>query len=151
MYVTQGIKFLREQNVHNSGLLMEGIVFISEQTNDSMRGSQVQAKDILVNITGASIGRNALVPDDFDIANVNQHVLIVRLIDDRLRHYIHLCLQSPLIFNQMMGKQMGDKPGLSATKVANFVIPIPPLSEQQRIVAKLQSILPLCEKLLEEI
>ena len=116
-----------------------------------MKGSQVQAKDILVNITGASIGRNALVPDDFDVANVNQHVLIVRLIDDRLRHYIHLCLQSPHIINQMMEKQMGDKPGLSATKVANFVIPFPPIEEQQRIVDRLNAILPMCDELAEAI
>ena len=147
VYVKSGIKFLREQNVHNSGLIMDGLVYISEDINASMRGSQVQAKDILVNITGASIGRNALVPDDFDLANVNQHVLIVRLIDERLRHYIHLCLQSPFVFNQMMDKQMGDKPGLSATKVANFVIPIPPLEEQTRIVDRLNAILPLCNEL----
>ena len=147
VYVNSGIKFLREQNVHNTGLIMDGLVYISEEINASMRGSQVQAKDILVNITGASIGRNALVPDDFDLANVNQHVLIVRMIDERLRHYIHLCLQSPFVFNQMMDKQMGDKPGLSATKVANFVIPIPPLEEQQRIVDRLNAILPLCNEL----
>lgn len=147
VYVSQGIKFLREQNVHNSGLSMDGIVYISEEINNSMKGSQVQANDILVNITGASIGRNALVPANFDVANVNQHVLIVRLIDERLRHYVHLCLQSPLVFNQMMDKQMGDKPGLSATKVANFVLPIPPLSEQQRIVEQLNAILPLCNTL----
>ena len=53
VYVKSGIKFLREQNVHNTGLNMDGIVFITQETNDSMRGSQVQAKDILVNITGA--------------------------------------------------------------------------------------------------
>lgn len=150
VYVKSGVKFLREQNIHNSGLVMDGLVYITDETNSSMRGSQVQAKDLLVNITGASIGRNALVPDDFDVANVNQHVLIVRLIDDRLRHYIHLCLQSPLIFNQMMDKQMGDKPGLSATKVANFLIPVPPLPEQQRIVDRLNAILPMCDGLAEE-
>ncbi len=151
VYVKSGIKFLREQNIHNSGLMMDGLVFITDEINASMKGSQVQAKDILVNITGASIGRNALVPDDFDIANVNQHVLIVRLIDDRLRHYIHLCLQSPHIFNQMMDKQMGDKPGLSATKVANFLIPLPPIEEQQRIVDRLYAILPMCDGLAEVI
>ena len=151
VYVKSGIKFLREQNIHNSGLVMDGLVFITDEINASMRGSQVQAMDILVNITGASIGRNALVPDDFDVANVNQHVLIVRLIDDRLRHYIHLCLQSPHIFNQMMDKQMGDKPGLSATKVANFLIPLPPIEEQQRIVDRLNTILPMCDALTDDI
>lgn len=150
VYVKSGIKFLREQNIHNYGLEMDGLVYITDEINSSMKGSQVKAKDILVNITGASIGRNALVPDDFDVANVNQHVLIVRLIDDRLRHYIHLCLQSPHIFNQMMDKQMGDKPGLSATKVANFLIPIPPLAEQQRIVERLYKLLPLCDTLADE-
>ena len=83
----------------------------------------------------------------YNINNVNQHVLIVKLIDDRLRHYIHLCLQSPFIFNQMMDKQMGDKSGLSATRVANFLIPLPPLAEQQRIVERLDAILPLCDEL----
>ena len=151
VYVKSGIKFLREQNIHNSGLVMDGLVFITDEINASMKGSQVQAKDILVNITGASIGRNALVPDDFDVANVNQHVLIVRLIDARLRHYIHLCLQSPHIFNQMMDKQTGDKPGLSATKVANFLIPLPPIEEQQRIIDRLNTILPMCDELADVI
>ncbi len=134
VYVPSGIKFLREQNVHNEGLDYTGIVYITTAINDSMPGSQVQAKDILLNITGASIGRNSLVPDDFDIANVNQHVLIIRLIDERLRHYVHWCLCSPLIYNQMMSEQKGDKPGLSATRVSNFLLPIPPLEEQERIV-----------------
>ena len=64
---------------------------------------------------------------------------------------IHLCLQSPHIFNQMMDKQMGDKPGLSATKVANFVIPLPPVEEQRRIVERLNAILPMCDGLVEGI
>lgn len=141
VYTQSGIKFLREQNIYNEGLRLDGVVYISDQTNHLMPGSQVQAKDILVNITGASIGRNALVPDDFDIANVNQHVLIIRLIDKRLRQYIHLCLCTPLVFNQMMANQKGDKPGLSATRVSNFLIPIPPLEEQQRIVAQVDKLM----------
>ena len=46
---------------------------------------------------------------------------------------------------------MGDKPGLSATKVANFLIPLPPIEEQQRIVDRLNIILPMCDALAEEI
>ena len=48
-----------------------------------------------------------------------------------------------------MDKQMGDKPGLSATKVANFIIPLPPLSEQMSIVDCSNSILPKCDALEE--
>ena len=71
VYVSEGIKFLREQNVHDDGLYLDGIVYIDEKTHSAKAGSQVQPQDILMNITGGSIGRNALVPDDFDTANVN--------------------------------------------------------------------------------
>ena len=147
VYVSNGIKFLREQNVHDDGLRLDNVVFIDEKTNAEKKGSQVFAQDILMNITGGSIGRNALVPDDFDLANVNQHVLILRLVDKNLRYYIHYCLCSPAVLNQMFSKQSGDKPGLSATKVNNFVIPIPPVAEQQRIVARLEEMMTLCGRL----
>lgn len=147
VYVSQGIKFLREQNVHDDGLHLDGIVYIDENTNTKMAGSIVQSQDILMNITGGSIGRNALVPDDFDIANVNQHVLIIRLVHKALRHYLHYCLCAPFVLNQMFSKQIGDKPGLSATRVENFVIPLPPLAEQERIVNRLKELLSICDEL----
>lgn len=147
VYVPEGIKFLREQNVHDDGLRLDGVVYIDEETHAAKTGSQVQAQDILMNITGGSIGRNALVPDDFDTANVNQHVLIIRLVDKELRHYLHYCFSSPTVLNQMFTKQAGDKPGLSATKVENFLIPIPPLAEQKRIVARVEELLAVCDGL----
>lgn len=146
-YVSEGIKFIREQNVHNDGLHLDGVVYIDEMTHTAKAGSQVQPRDILMNITGASIGRNALVPDDFDTANINQHVLILRLIDKELRQYLHYCLSAPVVLNQMFIKQVGDKPGLSATKVENFLIPLPPLAEQKRIVKRVEELLALCDEL----
>lgn len=142
VYVSDGIKFIREQNVHNNGLVLDDVAFIKKETHESMKGSQVKAKDLLLNITGASIGRNSLVPDDFDTANINQHVLIIRLVDDRMRAYIHYCLMSPMIYAQMMEKQKGDKPGLSAQRVGGFMIPLPPIEEQKAIVKKLEMVLP---------
>lgn len=147
VYVSNGIKFLREQNIHDDGLHLDGIVYIDSKTNEQKTGSIVQPRDILMNITGGSIGRNALVPDDFDIANINQHILIIRLIDKDLRQYLHLCFSSPFVLNQMYSKQIGDKPGLSATKVENFVVPLPPLAEQQRIVDRVNELLSLCDEL----
>lgn len=147
VYVAEGIKFLREQNVHDDGLRLDGVVYIDEETHAAKAGSQVQAQDILMNITGGSIGRNALVPDDFDTGNVNQHVLIIRLVDKELRHYLHYYFSSPTVLNQMFAKQAGDKPGLSATKVENFLIPIPPLAEQKRIVARVEELLAVCDGL----
>lgn len=87
------------------------------------------------------------MPDDFDTANVNQHVLIIRLVDKTLRHYLHYCFSAPVVLNQMFTKQAGDKPGLSATKVENFLIPLPPIAEQERIVARVEELLEVCDKL----
>ena len=70
--------------------------------------------DILLNITGGSIGRCALVPDDFTKGSINQHILIIRMIDSRLRFYIHACICSPFIQNYIRGNTVGDKDGFSA-------------------------------------
>lgn len=59
VYVPEGIKFLREQNVHDDGLHLDGVVYIDEKNHSAKAGSQVQPQDILMNITGGSIGRNA--------------------------------------------------------------------------------------------
>ena len=80
VYSTSGIKFIRSQNVYDDGLVLTDVAYISEEINQKKSGSIVKPKDILLNITGGSIGRCALVPDDFDIANVNQHVIIIRLV-----------------------------------------------------------------------
>lgn len=78
VYLSEGVKFIRSQNVYNDGLRLNDIAYISDETNKKKSGSIVCPKDILLNITGGSIGRCAIVPDDFDVANVNQHVKIMR-------------------------------------------------------------------------
>ena len=98
-------------------------------------GSIVQAKDILLNITGGSIGRCSIVPDNFDIANVNQHVMIIRLVDPTIRQWIHAILISEYIQNLIMDVQVGvSREGLSAAKLMNFLIPLPPICEQNRVL-----------------
>jgi len=148
IYVDSGIKFIRSQNVYNDGLKLQGIVHIPEEINKKKSGSIVKPMDILLNITGGSIGRCTLIPDDFDIANVNQHVMIIRLVDFNLRHYIHILLCSNYIFKLMMDEQVGaTKEWLSAEKAARFILPIPPLREQRNIIAKINSIQALIDDL----
>ena len=150
VYIDAGIKFIRSQNVYNDGLRMAGMAFISEEINNKKQGSIVQSKDILLNITGGSIGRCALVPDDFDIANINQHILIIRNINEMCRYYLHKVLISPYIQELIMSVQVGvSREGLSAEKTKNMLIPLPPLSEQHRIVAKIEELMPLCDKLVK--
>ncbi len=135
VYVSDGIKFIRSQNVYNDGLRLIDIAYITEEINLKKSGSIVLAKDILLNITGGSIGRCAIVPDDFDIANVNQHVMIIRLLDPVIRQWIHTILISNYIQNLIMDVQVGvSREGLSATKLMNFLIPLPPIREQKQIL-----------------
>ena len=148
IYKEEGIKFLRSQNVYNDGIRYEGIVYISEELNK--KGSIVKAKDILLNITGGSIGRGVVVPDDFDIANINQHVMIIRGVNLDIRFWIHNIIISPYIQSKIMDVQVGvSREGLSAEKLKNFLIPLPPLEEQKRIVAKIEELLPYCDQLIK--
>ncbi|MGM9581035.1 MAG: restriction endonuclease subunit S [Anaerovibrio sp.] len=149
-YQENGVKFLRSQNVYNDGIHFAGIVYISEDMNKQKSGSIVFPKDILLNITGGSIGRCSIVPDDFDVANINQHILIIRNIEPLCRHYVHMVLISPYIQQMIMSVQVGvSREGLSAEKTKNFMIPLPPLAEQKRIVARLEQLLPLCDELMK--
>lgn len=141
VYKESGIKFLRSQNVYNDGLRLVDVAFISEDQNK--KGSIVKPKDVLLNITGGSIGRCALVPDDFDTANINQHVMIIRNIVPENRFFLHNVLISPYVQLMIMNVQVGvSREGLSAEKLQNFLIPLPPLEEQKRIVAKIEELLP---------
>ena len=139
VYSDSGVKFIRSQNVYDDGLLLDDVAYISEDINRKKAGSIVKAKDILLNITGGSIGRCALVPDDFDIANVNQHVIIIRLVDAGLRHFLHSAIVSPYIQEQILSRQVGSgRGGLSAETLSTFLIPIPPIQEQSFIQEKLK-------------
>ena len=138
VYSTTGVKFIRSQNVYNDGLALEDVAYISDEINSKKAGSIVEPKDLLLNITGGSIGRCALVPDEFDIANVNQHVMIIRLAECGLRRYIHSVMVSPYIQHQIITRQVGSgRGGLSAETLSTFLIPVPPLHEQFLIQEKL--------------
>lgn len=139
VYVDSGIPFLRSQNVWNDGLALDDVAFISEETHEKMSGTHVQANDLLFNITGGSIGRCALVATDFETANVSQHVTIVRSIDKDLAPFLHLVLRSSYIQNLVMDVQVGvSREGLSIGKLSQFLIPLPSLTEQNRIIKKVE-------------
>lgn len=151
-YTDTGIPFIRSQNVHNDGLSMVGIAYIPEEINETMQGSVVKKTDILLNITGGSIGRSCLLPDDFVVANVNQHVAIIRLIKPEIRYFLHTCIISPYFQEEIMRVQVGaSREGLSMDKLSQILVPLPPYEEQIRIQAKLESLWNECRKLEQEV
>lgn len=142
-YVSEGFCFLREQNIYNDGIRNDGMVYITEELLNKRINSTVLPKDILLNITGGSIGRCALIPDDFTRGSINQHILIIRVVNPRIRFYVHKCLCSPYYQKLIMGNVVGDKDGFSAGRCKNTLIPLPPYAEQLRIVDKIDELLSL--------
>lgn len=148
VYEAAGIPFIRSQNVHNTGLILDDVARISLVTHERMSGTHVQPKDILLNITGASIGRCVLVNEDLGEANVSQHVAIVRLFLPAIRGFLHLALTSPPYQKLIDDVQVGvSRAGLSMERLRLFPVPLPPLAEQQRILAKVSELLALCDRL----
>jgi type I restriction enzyme S subunit len=148
VYVSSGVKFLRSQNVYDDGLRLNGVAYIKPATHEKMAGTVVVANDLLFNITGASIGRCAVVPSDFDEANVSQHVTIVRTVLPALNAFLHKVLVSRHVQQAVMDVQVGvSREGLSIAKLGQFLIPVPPLAEQSRIVTRVEELMRLCDAL----
>jgi len=105
-YSTEGILFIRSQNVLWGECDFSDAVFISEETHRSMDRSKVSKYDVLLNITGASIGRSAVYEEDRE-ANVNQHVTILRPKAGLLPYFLMRCLLSQNLQNQIWSVQAG--------------------------------------------
>ncbi len=148
IYVNEGVPFLRSQNIWDDGLKLDDVAYITHEIHQKMSGTHVCAGDLLFNITGASIGRCAIVPKDFGIGNVSQHVTIIRLLFKDALGFIHLVLISEHVQQAVMDVQVGvSREGLSIGKLGQFMIPIPPLAEQHRVVAKVDELMALCVQL----
>lgn len=138
VYSASGVMLLRSQNVHFDGLRLEDVVYIDENMDEEMASTRIQPNDVLLNITGASIGRCAVVPEVFGPANVNQHVCIIRPIYERLLPvFLNLVLQSSTIQGEIrFGENGSSREGLNFEQVGAFEIPLPSIFEQSAIVLK---------------
>lgn len=133
-YSQSGIPFFRSQNIYNDRLVYDNITLINEAVHKQMKGTIVYANDILLNITGGSIGRCALVPADFIEGNVSQHVCIIRPVSI-INEFLHYTMLSPYFQALIFGSTTGSgREGLPKYNLEQFPIPLPPLSEQNSIV-----------------
>lgn len=141
VYRSAGIPFIRSQNVHFDGLRKEEMTFVSKETHNKMQRSFVYPKDVLLNITGASIGRTCITPDSIPIANVNQHVCIIRPDNKLFYKYLHYFLQSKQGQNQIFKLQVGgNREGLNYQQIRSFKIPIIEIGKQKQIAEILSTV-----------
>jgi type I restriction enzyme S subunit len=140
-YPSSGIPFIRSLNVRMRNFQWDGIAFIDKTTHGIMKGTQVKPNDVLLNITGASIGRVACAPSDLAEANVNQHVAIIRPIETLYTRYLMYWLSQPSIQEFINDEQKGaTRQGFTKAQIETFEVPLPPLPEQLRIVAYLDAL-----------
>jgi type I restriction enzyme S subunit len=133
-YKTSGYPLIRSQNVGWGRLLLENVSFIDIEQHDAMSGTKLKRGDVLLNITGASIGRVATFEGEDRSANVNQHVCIIRSNGKLEPRFLEAYLLSEYGQKQVDQFQAGgNRQGLNFKQVATFRLPLPPLPEQKRI------------------
>jgi len=116
----------------------DGIAYIDETTHRTMHGTRVVPNDVLLNITGASIGRVACAPLDMTEGNVNQHVAIIRPVEELHPQYLMYWLSQPLVQRIILREGKGaTRQAITRAQIMRLEIPLPSLVDQLRIVAHL--------------
>jgi type I restriction enzyme S subunit len=139
-YVDEGIPLIRSQNVKSIMLDFSDVVFITEATHNKMKNSKVKNGDVLLNITGASLGRCYFVKG-IDEANVNQHVCILRPSDLIETKYLYYLIKSEIGQSQIFSGFKGSgREGLSFEAIKKFRFPLPNKEQQRKIIFDLDEL-----------
>ena len=161
VYKSEGHPFVRSQNVGLGHLILDDIAYIDEDTHQRQKNTELQLDDVLLNITGASIGRSALVNQQIVGGNVNQHVCIIRANKKLIPSFLCNFLLSQYGQKQIESFQAGgNRQGLNFEQIKSIKIGLPSVEEQKKIadllllieqrittqnkiIEKLQSLIPL--------
>ena len=151
-YKDEGISLIRSLNVHDLGFKYAKLAFLDDAQADELSNVEVQPLDVLLNITGASVARCAIVPEDVLPARVNQHVSIIRLIAEKLdADFLHYLLISKPYKDQLLktGEEGGStRQAITKAQIQEFTVEYPvTLKEQKTIVAKLDAVLAETQRL----
>src|SRR5271157_5958137 len=140
-YLNSGVPLVRSQNVLMNRLDLSDVAFIGEDVHEQMSRSSLRPGDVLLNITGASIGRVAVVPSELKVANVNQHVCKIRLNDYCDPSFVAFYLSTAMGQAQVLGNQYGaTRQGLNYGQVRQLRIPHPPIPEHRAIAHVLRTV-----------
>lgn len=147
-YSKTGIPLIRSMNVHFNGFKYDGLAFINKKQASQLDNVIVKRGDVLLNITGASIGRVCQAPPKLDGARVNQHVCIIRTKPSIDQNYLRYFIASPQMQFFINTENYGvTRPALTKQMIENFEIPLPIIDEQREIVKRVDSLFKRIEKI----
>ncbi len=141
-YKSEGISLIRSMHVYNGYFDFGDLAYIDEAQAKLLDNVTVEKGDVLLNITGASVARSCIVPDEVLPARVNQHVCIVRCIPERinnvfLNHMLTGDIYQAYLWN--MAEAAGaTRQALTKQQIENLSIILPPISLQEQFVALAQ-------------
>jgi type I restriction enzyme S subunit len=136
VYLSSGISLIRSQNIYNGEFQLDGLVYIDDRQATKMNGVEVKSGDVLLNITGDSVARACIVPDNVLPARVNQHVTIIRpqenVLDPQFLAYFFTNPRMQASMLSLAGSG-GTRKALTKGMIEKFEIPCPDINIQHRI------------------
>ena len=149
-YVASGIPFWGAKDIINNKLQVNpGLRFINKSKFDELRSGKLKDKDFICLLRG-SVGKWAefTIDNEWTTGFINAQMVIIRLLDLVLSNWFKIYLNSPLFIEQVSKVTTGSAVAqMSAKDLSNFIILIPPLAEQQRIVTKVEELMQIVDKL----
>ncbi len=137
-FTTEGIRFLKAENITESGVDAMPEFYISEEAHAVLSRGALQAGDVLVVIAGATTGKSAVLSAKFLPANTNQAVCYLRPFETEISAYISLWISTKTIRNFiLLATVQSAQPNLSMEDLGNIPLPVPPRPELQKIMAVL--------------
>ena len=136
-YKEEGISLIRSMNVHDFYFKKKNLAFIDDKQADALSNVTLQEKDVLLNITGASIARCCMIPKEYLPARVNQHVSIIRAKKDIINPvFLASLLTSKYFKDQILeiGEQGATRQAITKVQLENFHISYPKEIEKQEKV-----------------
>jgi type I restriction enzyme, S subunit len=141
-FTPYGVPVIAVGNLTGTGFRRDGLYFISQEKADQLARYDVWSGDILFARSGATLGKVCVAPVDVSNWRMTGHILRARLNVEFLRSEIALYALAalPSVTKQIFGSVRGvTRPGFNTSLLESIWIPIPPLAEQQRIVAEVDS------------
>ncbi len=146
--ISEGRMLLSAKNIRNGFIDYSNVDFISEEDyQKSIKRCKPEKGDVLVVSVGATIGRSTILNDSKDFAIVRSVALIKPFLL-AFSKFFKFVLDSPILQKEISGRKWGTaQPCLYLNQIKELTIPLPPLAEQERIVAKLEKLMKFCDEL----
>ncbi|MDO9730786.1 restriction endonuclease subunit S [Glaesserella parasuis] len=134
-YLSEGVPFIRSLNIYTHFIKFDDLAFINDEQAQKLKNVVIEQGDLLLNITGASIGRVNITPKEFIGGRVNQHVAIIRSKLDKIQpHFLHIFFASPKIQKWINDENYGStRQALTKGMLEELKIAVPSLEEQNYI------------------